>query len=249
MMMIRIGRVGISVIVAAMLGVACGDDGVTSTGTGTGTDGSTTNGSSSSDATTSTSGVTDATTSSGSSTGVTEPTSSTTDVSSTSTTGAPPVCGDGNVDAGEDCDDGNVESCDECPASCRFAPVACPTAGRYAQTIHLVRGDAQPLTSALFCLAYPVGTVALPGSGLVTQRVSGFPGLTTVNDFDDAARVALVGQQQLAAIDATISFDLCVGASAPPPTTFVCDVISASNAGTAVDPTIVDCAPMTPVTP
>lgn len=159
------------------------------------------------------------------------------------------VCGNHVVESGEDCDDGNLESCDECPASCRFAPTACPTAGRWAQTVHLVRSDAQPLTSALFCLAYPVGTVALPGTGLVTQRVSGFPGLTTVNDFNDAARVALVGQQQLAAIDATISFDLCAGASAPPPTTFVCDMISASNAGTAVDPSIVDCAPMTPVNP
>lgn len=159
------------------------------------------------------------------------------------------TCGNHVVEAGEDCDDGNVASCDECPANCRFAPVACPTAGRYAQTVHLVRTDVQPLTSALFCLGYPVGTVALPGTGLVTQRVSGFPGLTTVNDFNDAARVALVGQQQLAAIEATISFDRCAGASAPPPTAFVCDMISASNAGTAVDPAIVDCAPMTPVTP
>jgi cysteine-rich repeat protein len=156
------------------------------------------------------------------------------------------VCGNHVVEPGEDCDDGNTESCDDCPGNCRFAPVACPTAGRQTQQVRLTRSDGQSLSSALFCLQYPVGTVALPGTGLVTQRVSGFQGLTTVNDFNDAAKIGLVGQQQLTQITMTVSLDLCTGATPPPATDFACAMISASNGGASVDPSTVDCTPVAP---
>ena len=105
-----------------------------------------------------------------------------------------PFCGDGNKDAGEDCDDGNTLDCDACPSDCKNAPADCtpigtpPNTTRAPQkvTLHLTNGE--PLTSALFCLRYPAGTVGLPGTGAVPQRISGFQGQTSLNDFNNSAQ-------------------------------------------------------------
>jgi hypothetical protein len=66
------------------------------------------------------------------------------------------------------------------------------------------------------------------------------------NDFNNAAKIALVGQQQHDPINATLSFDLCAGASPRLPQAFGCGLISASNAGVKVDPQIVSCTAVTP---
>lgn len=102
------------------------------------------------------------------------------------------------------------------------------------------------MTSALFCLHYPGARVGFPGTGGITQRLSGFVGQTSLNDLNGSAKVSLLGQKVLPELDVTVSFDSCPGATAPSPAEFSCKVISASNAGTPVAPETVDCAPITP---
>ncbi len=96
---------GVSVaVVCAALCVACGDDGAT---TGQMSDGS-------AGSTGSTGGQTTTTDGSG-------PTTDASSGTSAPTTGAVPVCGDGNVDAGEACDDGNMDDTDACTSACKSA--------------------------------------------------------------------------------------------------------------------------------
>jgi cysteine-rich repeat protein len=156
-----------------------------------------------------------------------------------------PFCGDGNVDPDEDCDDGNARGCDECPADCRTAPADCAvTETRVNQPIRLIPPAGRSITSALFCLDYPEGSVSLPGTGSITGRLTGFVGLPAVNDFNTAVGIGLAGTRVLSEINVTLSLDLCTGASAPPPTTFVCDVRSASSQGQTIDPVLVQCTPL-----
>ena len=156
------------------------------------------------------------------------------------------VCGNGTIEAGENCDDGNTLDCDTCPSSCRTAPPDCTASGtRAAQPVKLRVVDGSSMTSALFCLRYPTGVVGLPGTGNVPQRLSGFAGQTSLNDFNNAARIGLLGQTVLPELNVTVSFDLCTGATAPPPSTFDCRVVSATNAGTSIPPGMVECTPAT----
>lgn len=156
------------------------------------------------------------------------------------------ICGNTIVEAGEACDDGNTVSCDACPADCKTAPVACPaTAIRHPQRVRLRAPDGALLQGAIACLQYPKGVVGLPGTGNVTGRVSGVSGLATLNDFNDAVQVSFVINPAIAELTPTISFDLCTGASAPMPTDFVCEMRSASNQGTPIEPpSLVDCTPV-----
>jgi len=161
------------------------------------------------------------------------------------------TCGDGVLNIGEDCDDGNTVNCDSCPKDCKFttAPVACTsTTTRFAQTVSLsVPGDT--ISGAQFCLDYPAGVVALPGTGNVPTggtppRLTGVSGITTLNDFNNAVQVTFAATAGQATWSPTISFDLCTGQTAPPPTAFVCVVKSASNGVPAhIDPTTVVCTP------
>ena len=156
------------------------------------------------------------------------------------------TCGNTIVEAGEACDDGNTVSCDACPADCQTAPTACPaTAVRHPQRVRLRAPDGALLQGAIACLEYPKGVVALPGTGNVTGRVSGVSGLATLNDFNDAVQVSFVINPATAELTPTISFDLCTGATAPVPTDFVCEMRSASNQGTPIEPpSLVDCTPV-----
>jgi len=158
------------------------------------------------------------------------------------------VCGNGVVEAGEDCDDGNTVNCDSCPKDCRFstAPVACSaTTVRHAQKIQLIAPSGAVLSGGLFCIDYPAGVVALPGTGNIGGRVSGLA-LPILNDFNNAVQLSFVANPGLAEFDPVISFDLCTGATAPPPTAFACVTKSASNNGAALDPTTVVCTAVTP---
>lgn len=168
-----------------------------------------------------------------------------TPVPTTTATPTGPVCGNGTKEAGEDCDDGNTFDCDACPSNCRTAPADCATGTtRAPQTVRLVPPAGQALTSSLICLRYPAGTVGLPGTGLVTMRSSGFAGTVSVNDFNNAATIGMLGRTALSEVNVTLSFDLCNGATAPPPTAFACRVVSASNAGASVNPASVQCDPV-----
>ena len=165
----------------------------------------------------------------------------------TPTITATPICGNAVTEAGENCDDGNTLDCDACPSTCRTAPADCTASGtRAPQLVKLNVPAGGTMTSAVFCLRYPTGVVGLPGTGNVPARLSGFSGQTTLGDFNNAARVALLGQNMLSQINVTVSFDLCTGATAPPPTAYDCSVVSASNAGTTIPPGMVECVPATP---
>jgi cysteine-rich repeat protein len=165
----------------------------------------------------------------------------------TVTPGGAPVCGNGVVDAGEDCDDGNTVNCDSCPSNCKSstAPTACPTTGvRHAQTIHLEAPAGAVLSGGLFCIDYPSGVVALPGTGNITGRVSGISGgVPFLNDFNNAAQLSFVVNPGQAQLNPVVSFDLCTGQTAPLPTAFQCVTKSASNSGNPLDTATVICSP------
>ena len=157
-----------------------------------------------------------------------------------------PVCGNGVKETGEDCDDGNNLNCDSCPANCKtVTPTQCTsTTTRFTETIHLVPPSGALLSAGTFCIEYPPGVVALPGSGFVTGRVSGVNAVTSLNDFNNAAQLGLVATPGFTDVSATISFDLCSGQTAPTASSFTCTVKSASNQGDSIDPpTLVQCTP------
>lgn len=159
-----------------------------------------------------------------------------------------PVCGNGIVEAGESCDDGNTSNCDACPKNCvaSTAPVACgATTVRHAQRIRLEAPAGAVLSGGQICLDYPSNVVALPGTGNVTGRTSNLSGLVTLNDFNNAVQLTFVTSPGAAEVNPTISFDLCTGQTAPPLAVFSCEVKGASNAGTAIDPSMVTCTPIT----
>lgn len=169
-----------------------------------------------------------------------------TPVATTTPTG--PVCGNGVQESGESCDDGNTSNCDSCPKNCvaSTAPVACSaTTVRHAQRVRLQAPTGAVLSGGQICLDYPSGVVALPGTGNVTGRTSNLSGLVTLNDFNNAVQLTFVANPGAAQVNPTISFDLCTGQTAPLPAAFSCEVKSASNAGTAIDPTMVTCTPIT----
>jgi hypothetical protein len=156
------------------------------------------------------------------------------------------------VDPGENCDDGNTVNCDTCPSDCHTstAPVQCAsTTVRHEQAIHLVPPPGALLSAGLFCINYPAGVVALPGTGSVptSGRVSGIAAVPSLNDFNNAVQLAFVATPGFTDVTPVISFDLCTGATAPPPTDFSCVVKSASNQGDSIDPpSLVECTPVGP---
>ena len=126
------GRVCRGVAAAWLMVVACGDDGGTSTSGSTSTDGTgamtTTTNAPTTDASTSDAPTTDTPTTDTPTT--VDPSASTTDVTTvgsttaemTGSTGVGPICGDGNIDAGEQCDDGPSNADDAaCTAACQTA--------------------------------------------------------------------------------------------------------------------------------
>jgi len=158
-------------------------------------------------------------------------------------------CGDGVLNIGEDCDDGNTDDCDSCPTSCHRAPVGCPTAGRFAQQLHIAAPVGSEFSGGVFCLTYPTN-VSLPGSGSVGGRVTGLSGgLPVLNDFNNAAQLSFVANPSAQEFNPTISFDLCQGQPTPPTTSFVCVVKQAEDQGIEIDPTTIQCQPAPTPTP
>jgi hypothetical protein len=123
------------------------------------------------------------------------------------------------------------------------------TTVRHEQRIHMVPPPGALLSAGIFCIEYPPGVVALPGSGVISTsgRVSGFSGIPSLNDFNDAVQFGFVASPGFADVTPIISFDLCTGAAAPPPTDFSCVVKSASNQGDSIEPpSLVECTPVAP---
>jgi hypothetical protein len=150
------------------------------------------------------------------------------------------------LNIGEDCDDGNTDDCDSCPTSCHRAPFGCPTAGRFTQQIHLVGPSGGQFNAGSFCIRYPL-SVSLPGSGSVGGRVTGIPGgIPLLTDFNNAVAFGFVANPSQAEFTPIVSFDLCQGATGPPPTSFQCVVKDASDQGISIDPAMIQCVPIAP---
>jgi cysteine-rich repeat protein len=154
------------------------------------------------------------------------------------------VCGNGIQEAGEDCDDGNTAGCDACPADCRTAVAPCTTdTTRHSVTLVVTPPPFVPMTGADLCLVYPDGTVSLPGTGSVTGRLT-FNGFASLNDSDRSVQVSASTTTPQSGLTLSISFDLCVGSGAPPPSVFACQVRSASDDfNQPIDPDTVSCVP------
>jgi cysteine-rich repeat protein len=126
-------RIGRGIIIGIFIGnfgamTACGGDDTAATDSATA--GGSTSAGPTTDSTTGTTPddlptTTDGSGSAGTSTTTTAPTTTDTTATtdpSTGSTGTPqPVCGDGNVDDGEECDDGNADDTDTCVAGCKNA--------------------------------------------------------------------------------------------------------------------------------
>jgi cysteine-rich repeat protein len=153
----------------------------------------------------------------------------------------PPVCGNGRIEVGETCDDGNTDTGDDCPPSCRIESCT-PSGTRFAMSVNLARpGDVQ-IGGVVVFLDYPDGRVGIPGKlgeTSVRGRISNIPGgfSGTPSDLDYALREAVGASSQGTALTVTrifsVSFDLCVGATAPTPADFACTVEAASSPGGA----------------
>jgi len=102
---------------------------------------------------------------------------------------------------------------------------------------------------ASVCLEYPVGVVALPGTGTVATggspaRLTGISGIATLNDFNNAVQISFVISPGQATVSPTVSFDLCTGQTAPTAAQFTCVTKTASDSGgTGIDRTTVSCTP------
>jgi cysteine-rich repeat protein len=115
-----------------------------------------------------------------------------------------PVCGDGNVDAGEECDDGNTTSGDGCDASCADEPGGIcgdgtVDAGEECDDGNLAGGDgcdaqcraesACPAAPAMGCIAAAKASFSVDerksGKEKLAAKLSGFAAATAQADFGD----------------------------------------------------------------
>lgn len=161
-------------------------------------------------------------------------------------TWVPAVCGDGFRQFGETCDDGNTLDDngvqippDVCPSDCRIS--TCPAnATRVQVSVSYSKSTGVSVGSLTTSLKYPDGTVGIPGLGNATSvrgRMSSVPaGFTfTANDLDYSLRMLISsptpGTVLSPGLIYRVSFDLCVGQSAPPTTAFTCRVAAAATSG------------------
>jgi cysteine-rich repeat protein len=115
-----------------------------------------------------------------------------------------PICGDGNVDAGEECDDGNTASGDGCDASCVDEPGGIcgdgtVDAGEECDDGNLAGGDgcdaqcrtesACPAAPAPGCIAAAKASLSVDerkgGKEKLAAKLSGFDAATAQADFGD----------------------------------------------------------------
>jgi len=123
---------------------------------------------------------------------------------------------------------------------------------RASVTLHLVPPAPHQLSSAKACITYPVGTVALPGTGLVTGRLTGTNGGSgSLNDFNNAVQLSFIDTGSVAELDPVISFDLCPGKTVPPTLSFTCTMKDASdeNASPILPASLVECSPTNVTSP
>lgn len=147
------------------------------------------------------------------------------------------VCGNGIVETavGETCDDHNTIDNDGCPANCHVA-VCTASDQRLRIAVSFATDNPDVFLQGLTTfLRYPDGTLSIPArddSPPVLARVTSDIFAVTPRDFDYALRVLLldpllIGYNEGVAM--TVEFDVCQGATSPPPSAVVCTIESATD--------------------
>ena len=144
-----------------------------------------------------------------------------------------PVCGNGNIEEGEDCDDNNASNADTCPADCTIDPCT-PVAGPGPiASVNFAAPLGIDVAGVSVLVDYPEGKVSLPGSGAsASGSISNTPpgAFAQVNDFDHALREVIAsGSAITPGLLFRMNFQACQGAPAPTPGDFTCLVEDASD--------------------
>ena len=144
-----------------------------------------------------------------------------------------PVCGNGNVEEGEDCDDNNTSNADTCPADCTIDPCT-PVAGPGPiASVNFTAPVGIDVAGVSVLVDYPEGKVSLPGSGAsASGSISNTPpgAFAQVNDFDHALREVIAsGSAITPGLLFRMNFQACQGAPAPTAGDFTCLVEDASD--------------------
>jgi cysteine-rich repeat protein len=149
------------------------------------------------------------------------------------------LCGNGQIDPGEDCDDGNtladtgLGDADICPPDCTIA--ACVVDGTANVTVNIT--SPEDLINAVVLLTYDDAKVRVPGTGTqppVLAAVTSGVYATSPRDLDYALRTALNDPSALGVPSGpafTVAFDTC--GAVPTTADFGCMVVDAANSGFA----------------
>ncbi|MGH7786618.1 MAG: hypothetical protein ACRERC_07110 [Candidatus Binatia bacterium] len=153
-----------------------------------------------------------------------------------------PLCGNGQIDAGESCDDGNttgdtgVGGADICPSDCTIA--ACAVSGTGTATVTIASPVA--LIDGLVLLTYNDTDLRIPGTGVQAPVLAAFTsGVFALNprDLDYAARVQL-SDPSFTGVPPGVAFTVTYEQCGAPATAadFGCMVVSATDAAFAAVP-------------
>jgi hypothetical protein len=148
------------------------------------------------------------------------------------------------LNTGETCDDGNNSDNDVCPADCHIDTCTPDTTTSYFVSVRFAVPPGALVAGITVLLDYPEGQVDLPGNGgtsFPAGTISGVPSGSTfgANDLTPAGtthghavRVNVAGSGGSALPPGQIvrfKFNNCTGAVAPPATSFLCSVLSATD--------------------
>jgi cysteine-rich repeat protein len=150
---------------------------------------------------------------------------------STTTTTISPLCGNGQVNAGESCDDGNNNNNDTCPADCTIDPCTPVSANQLADVFFQPPAGAN-VAGLTVLVDYPEGRVQIPGSGSVQSSISMLPSgaFGSSNDLNHALReVVGAGNAIPPGRLFRVTFQSCQGAPAATAGNYSCVVIEASD--------------------
>jgi cysteine-rich repeat protein len=160
--------------------------------------------------------------------------STTTSTTSSSTTTISPLCGNGQVNAGETCDDGNRSDNDACPGDC-VVDACTPATGTVRPFNVVFTPQAGVNVGGITVLVdYPEGRVEIPGPPIPGGTITSLPpgAFPIPTDLDHALRmiVAIGGGSALPpGVLFRVNYRDCAGAPPPGPADFRCSVLEATD--------------------